>query len=94
MDLDFPHGMAMTLLGAAGVLARLDHSQPAAKLIGAAAAIQESIGIVMVPSDEPDYGSTIAELRAQLGQSDFDRCRQTGHMLTVAEATALVKEFL
>ena len=92
-DLEFPHGMAMTLLGAAGILARMGHPQPAARLIGAAAAIQESIGIVMVPSDEPDYESTVIELRAQLGQAGFDRYRQTGHMMTADEAAALVKEY-
>ena len=92
-DLDFPHGIALTLLGAAGILARWEHAESAAKLIGAAAAIQESIGIVMVPSDEPDYASTIVELRAQLGQADFEQCWQTGHMMTAEEATALVEEF-
>jgi predicted ATPase/DNA-binding CsgD family transcriptional regulator len=92
-ELDFPHGIAMTLLGAAGVLARQEHWESAAKLIGAAAAIQESIGIVMVPSDEPDYGSTVSELRAQLGQADYEHWWQTGHRLTAAEATIHVKEF-
>ena len=92
-DLEFPHGMAMALLGAAGILTRRGHPQPAAKLVGAAAAIQESIGIVMVPSDEPDYESTVVELRAQLGQTGYEQCRQMGHMMTAEEAVALVKEF-
>ncbi len=91
-DLEYPHGMAMTLAGAAGTLARLAHLEPAAKLIGAADAIQKSIGIVIAPSDEPDYASTILELRTQLGQTDYDRCWQMGQMMTVGEATVLVKE--
>ncbi len=92
-DLEFPYGIAITLLGAAGVLARWGRSQPAAKLIGAAAALQEAIGIVVVPTDEPDYETTVVELRAQLGQAAYDEYRQTGQLLTAAEAAALVKEF-
>src|SRR6185503_6601504 len=92
-ELEFPYGMAITLLGAAGVLTRWGRSQPAAIMIGAAAAIQESIGIVVVPTDEPDYETTVVELRAQLGQTGYDQSRQMGQLMTAEEAAVLVKEF-
>jgi tetratricopeptide (TPR) repeat protein len=91
-DLRYLHGIAVTLAGIAGILAHLEHPEPAARLIGAAEAILKSTGIVIIPSDQPDYESTIVELRAQLGQADFDHYCQTGHMVTVAEAPGLVKE--
>lgn len=90
-ELDYPHGIALTLAGAAGALVHMEHLEPAAQLTGAADTIRQSKGIVVIPCDGPDYESTIAELRAQLGQADFERCRQKGVMMTVAEATALVK---
>jgi tetratricopeptide (TPR) repeat protein len=91
-DLDFPHGIAVALFGVAGALARLEHPQQAAKLLGAADAIHASIGIVMSSSDEPDYECTREELQAHLGQADFGRCWQAGRTMTVAEITALVNE--
>jgi predicted ATPase/DNA-binding CsgD family transcriptional regulator len=91
-ELDYPHGIALTLAGAAGTLVRIKHLEPAAQLFGAADTIRKSKGIVIVPCDGPDYESTIAELRAQLGQAQFDRFWQKGHLMTVAQATALVKE--
>ncbi len=92
-ELEFPYGIAITLLGAAGVLTRWNHLQSAAKIIGAATAIQESIGIVVVPTDEPDYETTVIELCAQLGQAGYDNYRQTGQLMTAEEAAALAKEF-
>jgi predicted ATPase/DNA-binding CsgD family transcriptional regulator len=91
-ELEYPHGIALTLAGAAGTLVHTEYLEPAAQLFGAADTIRKSKGIVIVPSDGPDYESTIVELRAQLGQADFDRCWQKGHTMTVAQATGLVKE--
>jgi predicted ATPase len=92
-DLDFTSGIAVALIGVAGALARLEYPQQAAKLLGAADAMQESIGLVISSSDEPDYERTGEELQAYLGQSGFERCWQEGRAMTVAEITALVNEF-
>jgi tetratricopeptide (TPR) repeat protein len=90
-ELEYPHGIALALAGAAGTLVHTECFAPAAQLFGAADTIRKSKGIVVVPCDGPDYESTLVELRAQLGQTDFDRCWQKGCMMTVAEATALAK---
>ncbi|HMN28396.1 MAG TPA: hypothetical protein PKE45_09605, partial [Caldilineaceae bacterium] len=92
-ELDFPHGVAVALIGAAGALARLQHPHQAAKVLSAADAIQETIGVVIAASDEPDYERTREELQAQLGRADFERCWQAGHTMTVSKATMLVNEF-
>lgn len=92
-ELDYPHNLAMSLIGEAGVLTRLQHPQIATQLLGAADAIRQSIDIVMVAADEPDYQRTIAEVQSQLGQADFDQYWQAGQKLTVSEAATLVHEF-
>jgi hypothetical protein len=61
-------------------------------LLGAADAIQASIGIVMAKSHEPEYERTWAELQADLGVEEFDQCWQAGRIMTVAEATMLANQ--
>jgi hypothetical protein len=92
--LDFPHGVAVALIGAAGALARLEHLPQAAELLGASDAIHEALGIVIPANDEPDYARTSAELAAQLGRAGFDRDWQAGHTMTVAEIRTLVNSFI
>jgi len=92
--LDFPHGVAVALIGAAGALARFEHLHQAAELLGASDAIHEALGIVIPANDEPDYARTSAELAAHLGRADFDRDWQAGHTMTVAEISTLVNSFV
>jgi tetratricopeptide (TPR) repeat protein len=93
-ELDFPHGIAVALIGAAGTLARLQHLHQAAELLGASDAIHESLGIVIPTNDEPDYARTSAELEAHLGRADFARDWQVGHTMTVAEISTVVNSFV
>jgi tetratricopeptide (TPR) repeat protein len=92
-ELNFATGVAVALIGAAAALARLEEPHDAAQCLGAAEAIQQALGTGIAATDEPDYQRTRAELQAQLGQADFDRAWQTGHTLTVAAATMLIREF-
>ena len=91
-ELSFPHAIAMALLGMSGALARLQHAQQAAKLLGAVDAIQASIGIIMAQNHEPDYTRTYAELQAILGSEDFDHYWQVGRTMTVAAATTFANQ--
>jgi tetratricopeptide (TPR) repeat protein len=91
-ELHFPNGIAMSLLGVASALTRLEHPHQAAQLLGAADAIQASIGIVMTQSQEPEYTRTRAELQAHLGGEDFDHCWQAGRTMTMTEATTLANQ--
>ncbi|MFN8490683.1 MAG: LuxR C-terminal-related transcriptional regulator [Caldilineaceae bacterium] len=92
-EIDYPHNIAMSLIGGAGALARLQQPAPAVKLLAAADAIRQAIGVAMDLSDEPDYEQTRAELQTRLGPAAFDHGWQVGSTLTVAEAAALMHTF-
>ena len=84
--------MVLNLLGVAGVWARSGHAERATQLAGAAIAIYNGLGGVLIASHEPEYEATLVELRTQLAQADFDLHLQSGSMFTVTEAIKLVHE--
>ncbi|MEZ4864257.1 MAG: LuxR C-terminal-related transcriptional regulator [Caldilineaceae bacterium] len=92
-DLGFADGVAVALIGTAGVLTRLEEPHQAAQFLGAAEAIQAALGVGITAADEPDYQRTRIELQAQLGPADFDRCWLAGRALTVPAAAKLVHDF-
>ncbi|MEZ4706154.1 MAG: LuxR C-terminal-related transcriptional regulator [Caldilineaceae bacterium] len=92
-DLGFVDGVAVALIGAAGVLTRLEEPHQAAQFLGAAEASQAALGMGVTAADEPDYRRTRLDLQAHLGPADFDRCWQAGRALTVPAAAKLVHDF-
>ncbi len=92
-ELDYPHNISQSLIGAASILTRQHHPETAVKLLAAADAIRRSIGIIMDMSDAPDYEQTRSELQQQIGQGLFAYYWQVGSTLTVAEASSLVHKF-
>jgi hypothetical protein len=64
-------GSAWCLERLAEVALAQGQAEQAVRVFGAAAALRESIGSVSDPVDQPEYESTIASLRAELGDERF-----------------------
>jgi predicted ATPase/class 3 adenylate cyclase len=60
----------------------------AARLLGAAHALRETLGVIRPPADRPAYDRTVAALRARLGESAFNATWQQGLMLSPEQAIA------
>jgi tetratricopeptide (TPR) repeat protein len=86
-------GLPMRLAGLAAVaLARGDDEQ-AARLCGAAEAIQEALGsglvlTAMVPIDREHFARTLAEVRARLEDAALGQAWADGRAMSIAEAVA------
>ena len=59
------------------------------RVLGAAAALRASIGSVIDPVDQPEYESTLASLRAQLGDERFTAIWDEGRDMTLEKAIEL-----
>jgi predicted ATPase/DNA-binding CsgD family transcriptional regulator/Flp pilus assembly protein TadD len=62
------HGLALCLIGLAGVLAGRKRDLLAARFLGAADRLLESIGVQLESSDQLDYQEIEGRLRARLGE--------------------------
>ncbi|MCA9791686.1 MAG: tetratricopeptide repeat protein, partial [Candidatus Eremiobacteraeota bacterium] len=63
------HGLALCLIGLAGVLAGQGRDRLGARFLGAADQLLASIGVKLEASDSQDYGEIEARLRGSLGSS-------------------------
>lgn len=61
-------------------------AKKAARLFGAGAELRASIHSIIDPVDQPGYESTIASLRAQLGEERFEAAWKEGRALTLEQA--------
>jgi hypothetical protein len=59
------------------------------RVLGAAAALRASIGSVIDPVDQPEYESTLASLRTQLGDERFTAIWDEGRDMTLEQAIEL-----
>jgi predicted ATPase len=89
-------GVADALTGFADVAVRVGQVDRAGKILGAADALYEQVGIGLPPHDRINYPKTQEAIRTQLGATAFAAAHGTGRALTleevVAEATALTDE--
>lgn len=74
----------------AALLCRRDEHATACKLLGCAGRIRESIGTPVPRVERGDRDQTESVLREHLGDSAFERERETGAALMLEEAAALV----
>src|SRR5579863_3753223 len=66
----------------------LGRAPAAARLLGAAEALRETIGTVIAPCERPQHVQTAAGVRAALGEEAFAAARQQGLLATMDELTA------
>ena len=82
------YGLNWILDSLARVAAVADSNHEAARLFGAAEAMRQRSGEVRFPSFEPEYQAAVEELRAAMGDSDFDAAWAEGAALSTDEAIA------
>lgn len=78
--------------GMAGVLLAQQQPDRAARLLGAAAALTDHLGITRWPVDRPAYEQQITPCRAALGDAAFTEAWAVGQRWTLDEAVAAALE--
>jgi hypothetical protein len=78
--------------GIAAVLALTDQPEAAAKLLGAAEALRESLGVALAPAEQETHDETAASVRKALGEERFSAAWQQGRELARDEAIAFALE--
>jgi predicted ATPase/DNA-binding SARP family transcriptional activator len=81
--------VAWALQGIASALAACGRAEPAARVLGAAAALRRSIAMPMAPTNEEEVNRTTAAIRAALGEASFTTAYEDGGGLSPEEAAAL-----
>jgi hypothetical protein len=64
------------------------HSEVAARLLGAADALRQQTGLAIAPYFQPKYERMVASLRRQFGDVVFDALRQAGEATPLAQLIA------
>jgi predicted ATPase/class 3 adenylate cyclase/Tfp pilus assembly protein PilF len=91
-ELGYKRGIVFTLR----LLGHLAHhegaSERAARLMGAAEALREALGIIVVPNDRAEYDRIVESARARLGEATFASAWAEGRAMSPEQAIALALE--
>ena len=79
---------ASVLEDLAMIAAGQGHARPAARLLGAAQALRETIGTVIALCERLQHSQTVKEVRTALGDQAFDAALRQGALATPEELTA------
>jgi ATP/maltotriose-dependent transcriptional regulator MalT len=82
------HNLVWALEGQAGLLAAMGQAAPAAKLLGAAAALRTAAGAPVPPVERARVVATVAAVRGWLGESAFAAAWGAGQHLSAEQAIA------
>jgi predicted ATPase/DNA-binding SARP family transcriptional activator len=93
-ELEFRDVIGYCFEGLAAVLAFTGEAGPAARLLGAAEALRESVGVDLAPTERETHETTAAAVREALGEKRFSAAWRLGRDLPLDEAItyALAKE--
>jgi non-specific serine/threonine protein kinase len=83
--------VAYCLEGLAVVASARGEAERSGHLIGAAEGLHEAVGVPVYVYYEPHrslYESTVATVRAKLGEEDFEEARERGRAMTFEQAVA------
>jgi hypothetical protein len=83
-----PRISLLALEGLAGALA-IERPDPAARLLGAAAAARVTVGLPPAPAERGDVDRITAAVRTALGDAAFDAAFRAGRALTPTDARSL-----
>jgi len=87
-ELEFRDVIGYCFEGLAAVLALLGRAEPAARLLGAAEAVRESLGVSLAPAERATHDETVAALGAALGEKRFRAAWLAGGALPLDDAVA------
>ncbi len=85
-ELEFRDVIGYCFEGLAAVLAFTGEAGPAARLLGAAEALRESVGVDLAPTERETHETTAAAVREALGEKRFSAAWRLGRDLPLDEA--------
>jgi predicted ATPase/DNA-binding SARP family transcriptional activator len=87
-ELEFKDVIGYCFEGLAAVLALTGRAGEASKLLGAAEALRESLGVGLAPAEQATHDQTVAAVREALGEKRFSAAWRQGRELALDEAIA------
>jgi predicted ATPase/DNA-binding SARP family transcriptional activator len=91
-ELEFGDVIGYCFEGLAAVLALTAQAGPAARLLGAAEALRESLGVELAPAERKTHDETTAAVRGALDEQQFSDAWRQGRELALDEAIAYALE--
>jgi predicted ATPase/DNA-binding SARP family transcriptional activator len=91
-ELEFKDVIGYCFEGLAAVLALTGRAQEASKLLGAAEALRESLGVGLAPAEQATHDTTVAAVQSSLGEGRFNAAWRQGRELALDEAIAYALE--
>ena len=91
-ELEFKDVIGYCFEGLAAVLVLTERAEEAAKLLGAAEALRESLGVELAPAEQATHTETVDAVRARLGEERFSDAWRQGRELALDEAIAYALE--
>jgi non-specific serine/threonine protein kinase len=91
-ELEFKDVIGYCFEGLAAVLAFTARAEEAAKLLGAAEALRESLGVGLAPAEQATHDETVAAVRDALGGDRFGAAWRQGRELALEDAIAYALE--
>ena len=91
-ELEFRDVIGYCFEGLAAVLALTGRGEEAAKLLGAAEALRESLGVGLAPAEQATHDQTVAAVLEALGEEPFAAAWRAGRELALEEAVAYALE--
>ncbi|HMI99837.1 MAG TPA: BTAD domain-containing putative transcriptional regulator [Gaiellaceae bacterium] len=88
VELEFRDVIGYCFEGLAAVLSLTGQAGPAARLLGAAEALRESLGVNLAPAEQETHEETAVALRQALGEEQFSAAWRLGRELPLDEAIA------
>ncbi|MEP6909195.1 MAG: BTAD domain-containing putative transcriptional regulator [Actinomycetota bacterium] len=87
-ELEFRDVIGYCFEGLAGVLALTGHPGPSVRLLGAADALRESLGVDLAPAERETHEKTAGAIRTALGEEQFSAEWRLGRELPLDQAIA------
>jgi non-specific serine/threonine protein kinase len=87
-ELEFKDVIGYCFEGLAAVLALTGEGEPAARLLGAAEALRDSLGVELAPAERETHEETAAAVRDGIGEERFSAAWRQGRELALDEAIA------
>ena len=91
-ELEFADVIGYCFEGLAAVLAFTGKPEPAARLLGAAEALRDSLGVELAPAERQTHDETVAAVQGALGEEAFSAEWRQGRGLALDEAIAYALE--
>jgi non-specific serine/threonine protein kinase len=91
-ELEFRDVIGYCFEGLAAVLAFTERPEEAARLLGAAEALRESLGVGLAPAEQTTHDETVEAVRSALGEDRFGADWRHGREMSLDDAIAYALE--